>query len=51
VRTAGLDHAQDLDHLHLHTDEDVVIAVADSPSVADEVRRVLLNHHGSMVRV
>jgi len=51
VRTAGLDHAQDLDHLHLRPDEDVVIAVADSSTTADEVRRVLLNHHGSMVRL
>jgi hypothetical protein len=50
VRSAGLDHAQDLDHLHLRADEDVVLAVADSPTVADEVRRVLLNHHGSVVR-
>ena len=51
VRTNGLDHAQDIDHLHLDVDEDVIIAVADSPGLADDVRRVLLNHHGSVVRV
>jgi hypothetical protein len=51
VRSSGLDHARDLDHLHLAADEDVVVAIADSPGVADDVRRVLLNHHGSMVRV
>lgn len=49
VRTAGLDHARDLDHLHLDSDEDVVVVLADSPGVADDVRRVLRNHHGSFV--